>query len=81
MNPKKFRETLDAAIGLAIVAYIVYGKITHDEDLTKLRAHFNYHWWNVKMWWKKKNEPAWKKELRMYFTVAPNPVPEIKTEA
>ena len=81
VNPKQFREALDASIGLCIVAYLVYAKLTHDEDLVRLRAQFSYRWWNVKTWWKRKNEPAWKRELRAYFTVTPNPVPEIKTES
>lgn len=81
MTPKQLREALDAAVGLCIVAYLLYAKLTHDEDLTKLKAHARYHWWKVKLWWKKSQEPAWKKELRAYFTVTTDPVPEVSNEA
>lgn len=80
MNAKKLKETIDLALALAVIAYILYGKTTGDSDLEQLKAHGRYYWWKVKLWYKHKSEPAWKKELRMYFTVVPNPVPSVAGE-
>lgn len=66
MDSKSIRQTLDTAIGLAMVAYIAYAKVTGDSDLVRLKAHVKYHWWKLTKIFRESSEPAWKSELREY---------------
>lgn len=66
MDSKSIRQTLDTAVGLVMVAYIAYAKITGDRDLVRLKQHVRYRWWKLTQIFRESSEPAWKYELREF---------------